>query len=83
MPSLSSAVITHEVGHALKLCHTSEWDTSTNTLRQQEYKHTFPSNMQPYLDEYNGIDINWAKQHVGSYTLTAFDKSALISKGGK
>ena len=39
--------------------------------------------MQPILDEDNGIEINLAKQYIGSYTLTTFDKAALIAKWGR
>ena len=77
------AIVTHEIGHALKLCHCREKTEIYNTSHQQEYKSTFPALMQPSINNDNDVIYTDALAGVGTLNLTEFDKSALIAKWGK
>ena len=74
-PTMIKSVITHEVGHVLKLKH--EPDQYGVPL----YKSSFPSIMRT-IGQQSGTDYRRACINIQSYTKTIFDTSALISKWG-
>jgi hypothetical protein len=86
MSSLSisqrKAVVAHELGHALKLSHNREWDDLKNTSRQPENKASFPALMQPFIGVASGINYTFSEDHIMSWIITNFDRSALRSKWG-
>ena len=77
------SVISHEMGHVLKLCHCREREEAENSIRQPAYKSTYPANMQPITASSGDDHIYASKYGFSCWWLTEFDKSALIAKWGK